>query len=202
MRKVLLYTLVLAVMIMGLAGCGSKASDDKTGTGNVQSTPDNKAGTPAAGEKTEAESTAPAGWKAVLYFSDREGMNIVRREKTITGNTGNTAEKAKRCIEELMQGADNGELVTTIPKATRVLSVVQDKDTMVVDLSEEFEKDHVGGSTGIMMTMAPLVLTLTELEGVKQVSFKVEGKVLDEFKGHISFNKPFKRSDFEQYITQ
>jgi hypothetical protein len=64
-------------------------------------------------------------------------------------------------------------LVSQIPKGTKVLSANQDGDVVDVDLSREFE--NVIGSTR-QQAIGQFVFTATELAGVNQLEFTVDGK--------------------------
>ncbi len=208
--KGIVFFLLLCIAVSMVAGCSGKSGDEKKGedkgavtegtqnSGGAGKNNGDKGATPGeAGDNAKNGST----FKATLYFHDSEAMNAVKEERDISfeGNAPDIAQKAGLCIEELAKGSTKG-LFSSVPAATKVRSAALDKDVLTVDLSQEFEKDHVGGSAGVLMSMSQLVLTLTELEGVKQVKFKIEGRTLEDFKGHIEFNKPFLRSEYEQYI--
>lgn len=197
MKRIILILLICLLLFASFTGCNFAADNDDTET---QEQNDNT-------ENITVEDTKEISWNAVLYFSDKDAMYILKEERDIKMTVDSDVsvdditveQKAKLIIEELIKGSVNEGNTTSIPKSTEILSVSKENNTLVLDLSEEFERDHVGGSTGITMSMGPIVLSLTELEGVEQVSFKIEGKVLDDFKGHITLEEPFKREDFKQY---
>jgi spore germination protein GerM len=116
---------------------------------------------------------------------------------TVASGSNELSEKAAAIIEELKKSGRSG-----IPLNSKVLSAAMNNDTLTINFSKEFEKEHSGGSTGISITMASLVLSLTELKGVNAVSFLIDGKTVSEFLGHIEFNKPFKRAEYEYMIVK
>lgn len=153
--------------------------------------------TPAASPTPAATSVTVL--KIALYLSDSSSSKVLREEREIKLVSANIsiADKAKLVIEELIKSERSG-----IPKNAKVLSAKLDKDMLTIDFSKEFEMEHSGGSTGISITMASLVLSLTELRDVNSVSFLIDGKVVNEFLGHIEFNKAFKRVEYEYMISK
>jgi len=80
----------------------------------------------------------------------------------------------------LVEGIDptgNGPgLRTSIPTGTRVLGVERDGAVAEVDLSRDFAA--VGGEEELL-AVAQVVLTLTELDGVRAVAFELAGVATD-----------------------
>ncbi|MCX7708279.1 MAG: GerMN domain-containing protein [Clostridia bacterium] len=205
MKRCLSVFLALVILVAAFAGCSAAKSSEKNRV-ETSSPSDSDQQKPEANQEEAKKEDNSQGenipsYKAVLYFHDKEAMSVVKEEREIKTQADqlDVTQKAKMCIDELIKGSANG-LSTSIPPTTKVMSIKMDKDIMIVDLSKEFETDHNGGSAGILMTMSQLVLTLTELEGVKEVSFKIAGRTQEDFKGHIEFNKSFTRDEFKQYI--
>ncbi len=165
---------------------------------------------PGSGLNTEPPSTtaeqtetALSRWTAVLYFAGEQGMKVVREEQVIEFEKEPAIEdKAAVVMKKLINADSVNDLTTCIPQTAFLRSVTYSEGILVVDMSGEFENDHVGGSTGIEMTMAPIVLSLTEIKGVQKVRIRVEGRILDDFKGHISMNKGFRRDDYTHYLPE
>lgn len=127
-----------------------------------------------------------------LYFPDEQAMYVVPEERDVDKDKP----LEELVLKELMKGPETPGLTKpTIPKGTRLLSVEVKGDTAYVDFSRELIDNHVGGSTGEMMTIVPIVNSLTELEGVTKVQFLVEGKKEHTLAGHVVFDKPFERSE-------
>ncbi len=202
MKRIIMTMLILGLLAVGFAGCGSVT--DNSGQDGSAVLDSNPLDSGSADTDKGSDSAKDSGqWQAVLYFSDSEGMNIIKEARNLETEEDLTVEeKAKVCVEELIKGPQSAGLMDSIPDASKVRSVVKEGDTLVVDLSEEFERDNVGGSTGTTMAIAPIVLTLTDLEGVEKVKFKIGGKDVGDFKGHYDFTRPFERADFEQYIQK
>jgi germination protein M len=130
-----------------------------------------------------------------LYFPDEQAMYVVPEQREVSKDKP----IAEIIVEELMKGPKTPELEpTTIPDGARLLSVEIKDKTAYVNFSSELVEKHVGGSTGEMMTILPIVNSLTELPEVEKVQFLVEGKKVKTLAGHITFDEAFERS--ENYI--
>lgn len=125
----------------------------------------------------------------LLYFPDKTVSYLVPVQRVAEYNTS----LEKTIMQELLKGPGAGR-VSPIPKGTRLLSIGRNGNTINLNLSREFVKNHPGGSTGEMMTVYTIVNSLTEIPGVRNVAFKVEGKNLDTLAGHMTFNKPIGRN--------
>ncbi|HEX6300556.1 MAG TPA: GerMN domain-containing protein [Acidimicrobiia bacterium] len=67
-------------------------------------------------------------------------------------------------------------LRTAIPRATEILAVDDDGATLQVNLSREFAA--VGGDEEVL-AVAQIVMTVTRIEGIELVAFKLEGVPTD-----------------------
>ncbi|HNI34812.1 MAG TPA: GerMN domain-containing protein [Microthrixaceae bacterium] len=72
----------------------------------------------------------------------------------------------------------NDEVTSQIPTGTRLLSADQSGETLVVNVSEEF--DNLVGPARFQAT-AQIVLTATELSGVDVVTLRIEGEPTQVF---------------------
>lgn len=204
MKKIFILLLIVVMAFAVFTGCEQDVNDPGDNTGTEKDTNEDNSSNddnPNAGDENNQENMT-VDWKAVLYLPGPQRMNLFMEERDMkyikkdkSAGDLDVAKKALFCIEELI---NSGE--TSIPENTTVLSVETNGDNVILNLSEDFVKDHVGGSTGIDMTMGPIVLTLTELEGVNSVSFKIEGRTVEDFKGHIMFNRPFTRDEYTRLI--
>jgi spore germination protein GerM len=144
-------------------------------------------------EKREEKKSA-----AVLYLSDEDAMYVIGKEIDIAADNSDIEYKSKLITEKLIEEAAN--LKTTIPKNTKFLSAKLENNKLTLDMSKEFITEHIGGSTGFTMTFAPIVLSLTELDGIDEVWFTIEGKNVEDFKGTDTLNRAFTREEFLGYI--
>lgn len=198
MKKYSIWIVGVLLVMSLAAGCSKPAAPVAQDAAKI---------TPAASNPVQSTTADKIehSWKGKLYFSDNNAMYLIGEEREMKSVTDGTdkldlAAKAKIMLEELIKGPKTKDLVASVPKNTKVRSVILEKDTMVVDLSKEFVDGNPGGSTGEIMALGPIVLTLTDLEGVKQVSIRIEGKIQPDYKGHMALDKPFKRAEFEQFL--
>jgi germination protein M len=107
--------------------------------------------------------------KVTLYFPTIDNSALKKVEKEIP-----VADKAvlKACINALTEGPDDPTLRKPIPSGTRLLGISIREGTAIVDLSKEFL-----GSSGLdeVTSRLSIVNTLTEIEGVDRVRFRIEG---------------------------
>lgn len=125
----------------------------------------------AAGRVVPSGTTSPApggGTSAYLYF--------VRNDR-VAASAHDVADRSERTVlEALFAGPDPTDLgsglVSQIPPGTRVESVTVDDGSVTVSISDELA-DVIGASR--FLAYGQMVLTLTELEGVSTVQFRVGG---------------------------
>ena len=112
--------------------------------------------------------------KIVLYFSN-EKTNELEKEyryvalKDIKENIANTI------ISELLKGPENQELVTAIPKNTRINSISYESSKIVIDFSKEFASNSEDELKNLHKIYS-VVNSLTEITEINEVEIKVEGK--------------------------
>ncbi len=128
-----------------------------------------------------------------LYFQDTESTMLLPESRRITVKDNELIEKC--IIQELIKGPERKELSKTIPQETKLLSIETKDEVCFVNVSQEFKTKHSGGSWGELMTIYSIVNSLTELPHITQVQFLIEGKTIEDYKGHVTFNEPFKRDE-------
>lgn len=184
MKRGLLCVIAVYIMIIGL-GCSDTSSSKNTGsTPKMTSAKEN----PQVIEK-QAEKVP-----VILYFADRN-TGVLIPEKRMVDKTAVLQKVEETIVNELIKGPEDPVKAAVIPKGTRLLSVKKDNDTVIVDFSEEFDKNHPGGSASEMLTIYSVVNSLTELKDIDKVKFLIEGKERKEYKGHYQFDIPFERDE-------
>lgn len=126
----------------------------------------------------------------LLYFPDSTQSYLVPEERITEFDTS----LEKTVIKELLKGSLSSSAVSPIPSGTKLLSISRSGDTVTVNLSGEFKKNHPGGSTGELMSIYTIVDSLTEIPGVNRVLFKIDNKPVSTLAGHMTFNKPIGRN--------
>lgn len=140
-----------------------------------------------AAENIKEEKTTK---EIILYFSDYQAEYTVpeTRNVEIKGSIEETV------FEELKKGPENKELYGVIPEGTTLLSVKTVDGVCTVDLSEEFVSNQPGGTAAETITINSIVNTLTELEHIESVQFRIEGNVR-EVLIHHALDRPIKRNE-------
>ncbi len=141
-------------------------------------------------------SPEPTNYETVkLYFSNKDATGLAVEEREIEVNPNQPLEKY--VMEQLIAGPQTPDLYATIPAETKIRDIKTVDGICYVDLSNEFVSKHNGGSTGEILTVYSIVNSLTELDYINRVQFLIEGKKVEEFKGHLDFSKPFEAMDVD-----
>lgn len=100
----------------------------------------------------------------------------------------------EKIIKMLIEGPKNNNLEKTIPEDTKINKVEKKEDILIIDLSEEFINNHVGGETEENLTIKSIVNTITELTEINKIKILIKGEENKGFKDNIvSFNNEFER---------
>lgn len=176
--------LVLAVLVLLVAGCGDDgddADDDTTTSGPPTTDP-------------ATTTSVPAGDAVAVrvYFT--------RNELVATAGRAATAPAVARgALTELLAGPDDVEasigMTTEIPEGTELLGVDITDGTATVDLSGEFQSG--GGSLSMQLRVAEVVFTLTQFPTVETVSIELDGEAVDAIGGEGVDATDLTRADFE-----
>lgn len=204
MKKLLISVLVVAVLLM-LTSCRLNTVSGADKGNNSQGTEDNitePVANPIDDKETQDQENQDTTeddefvWKTFLWSSDSQGMELEKREHEFTfTEEPDAVKKAHAIMEILISKGANKEYINTIPETTKVLSIELDGTTIVLDLSSEFETENVGGSTGVIMAITPIIYSITEIEDVDSIFIKIDGKVVEDFKGHVSLDSKMSRNE-------
>lgn len=127
----------------------------------------------------------------VLYFADDNGQFLIPEARRIK----KTNDLAKQAVLELIKGPTGSDLYPTIPPATIINALYISDRIAYIDLSPELIKNHPGGSTGELLTVNSLVLTLTSFPDIDKVQILVGGSSKDTLAGHIDVSMPLERDE-------
>ena len=127
---------------------------------------------------------------AILYFGHPEAMGVTPEVRWVRPEQLTP----EWLLQALVAGPLDPGLVPVIPPAARVLGVERRGETITVDFSAAIVRDHPGGSAGEIMTVYSVVNTLTELPGVREVRWRVEGRQVETLVGHLDLSGPLTRS--------
>lgn len=127
-----------------------------------------------------------------LYFADSDAINVVAEKRDVIMTKNDSLEKT--VFLELMKGPKAQGLHATVPKGTKLLSISTKNGLCTINLSSEFVDNSPGGTASERMTLASVVNTLTELDGIEKVQFLIDGKKREIYT-HAIFDEPFSRDE-------
>ncbi|MGI6263496.1 MAG: GerMN domain-containing protein [Succiniclasticum sp.] len=177
---------MLLVLVLALVVGGCVQTEQRTGTtGSV---------TDVTGTSTGLAEQSDPNLKRVdltVYRVQKNGdTHLIPETVKYAPGTKTLAEAA---MDALVNTAPTSKkLMNVFPKGTKVLGVKVDGDTATVNFNKAFASRGQGSYNEMMMVNA-VVCTLTELKGIKQVRFLVEGKPIDTISGHEDLGEPLKR---------
>ncbi|MBE7009982.1 MAG: hypothetical protein E7418_00655 [Ruminococcaceae bacterium] len=116
--------------------------------------------------------------KAVLYFSNKDGTDLIAVDLNVEGKQ--REELPRFIMESLLSGPTSTELSQPIRTGTRLLSVSAYDGMAIVDLSKEFYHEE---SIYDVLATASVVKSLCSIKGISQVMMLIEGKSLQNASG-------------------
>ena len=126
-----------------------------------------------------------------LYFKSQDELIPEARLIDVKELLNNPYEEI---LNMLIDGPKNSNLEKTIPDNTKINKIEKQGDYLIIDFSEEFISNHVGGEKNEEITIKSIVNTLTELTEINGIKIKIDGEENKKFKdGKIEFNKIFNR---------
>ncbi len=192
MKKLILIVLVVA-MVFTLFACKPKKTEADENKGNDING--------SEVENNNSEPDNPSQDKKVkikLYFVNREYILTGSEDLDRVIGVEREIEVGERPVEEIilkeLKDRPDGDKLTTIVDKIKILGVQTKGNTAYVDVSSE---NLNGGSMEEQLILQQIVLSLTELEGVDQVQFLIDGKNAETLMGHIFIDEPLKGSEEE-----
>ncbi len=137
---------------------------------------------------------------AQVYWLKDAGnhLEVVPQPLKVATNQPNAVLEA--AFNNLLLGATDTTLSSTIPEGTKLRSVLIQNDGIHVDLSEEFTTG--GGSASMTGRVAQVLYTATTLQPDAKVWIEVEGKPLEVLGGEgLELEQPMTRQSFEENFT-
>ncbi|MGN0391783.1 MAG: GerMN domain-containing protein [Bariatricus sp.] len=113
-----------------------------------------------------------------LYRINQDGTGLV--ETAYQGETEDTDKAVREMIEALKDADDTIEVQPAIPKNVKLESYVLEDEKLMLYFNEEYGKMD---TVQEVLCRAALVRSLTQLEGVEQVAFYVNGEPLTSRSG-------------------
>jgi spore germination protein GerM len=183
-RRRTIAAALIAVAVASAAACGDDGNEP--GTTTAAATAPATTAPPTSATTTE---TAPTMVVAV-YFSDAQG-ELVREERQVP-----EGDPVAAALTELARGPVGEGLAPALPEGTRVLGLSERDDVVTVDFSAEFEENYPpGGAAAEFAILRPVVQSVSEASGGKDVAITVEGRVPAPTGSQFDWTQPFSPDD-------
>ena len=126
----------------------------------------------------------------VLYFTNKEGTELISTEQRVRYSTNYSLEKA--VVTQLLRGPSEDGLYPTLPSNTNLLGISVKDGVCYVDFDKTFLEDalNVAGYIPIYS----LVNSLSELATVNRVQITINGSSDYTFRGSYPLNQSYERN--------
>jgi germination protein M len=182
MKKILLLIMIF-ITVLSLSACGSK----KQPVSSLIYTAENAS---EIAEKTPL----------FLYFSNAEKTMLCLEVRYVPNAEYEELEPARKVeyvVNELLKGPSaNTGLLSFIPPGTSLRSpVVVVEGCAQIDFNSEFKNTKSNNIAEEKIILYSVVNSVTEVEKVDTVLFKIDGKLEENYLGNFKFNVPFPRNE-------
>ncbi|BCV23193.1 GerMN domain-containing protein [Moorella sp. Hama-1] len=185
--RIVLLCFVLLLMVLVASGCGRKSPTPAGGS------PGSNVGSNVPGPGEKPKETRPLLYdreldRVLVYFLTRDGRYLV----PVTVSFNPTREVAKVAVEKLLAGPQGDSLQPVFPEGVKLRDIylLNDQQTVYVNLTREFLQ--IKDARQADLAVKALVLTMTNLTGVKEVQILVEGNKVPEVAG-VKLDAPLAR---------
>lgn len=141
-------------------------------------------------ESTQLSTERPTQ-KITLFFLSEDDALLHAEEREIPA-TSSVVEAARRAINELLQGSQEG-LISPFPSQVQLRELfISEEGIAYVDFSREISEAQPYGATSEMLAIYSIVNTLTyNFKEIKKVFLLVEGRERETLSGHVDLSRPF-----------
>lgn len=142
-------------------------------------------GTVAVSSNGQPETT-----EVKLYFVDAGMMRLIPMRTNICKT--DTEHEAKAVLNALIAGRDdNPKIRRLIPDIKKCMSVKVNGDTAYVNITQKMIDAHPDGRELEMLTVYQIVNSLTSIEGITNVRFKINSQTQKNFMGYLDMRETF-----------
>jgi hypothetical protein len=133
-----------------------------------------------------------------LYFANEDNTKLKLEVRHIPASEAKKSVNhlAGIVVNELINGPTKKGLKSTIPGGTKLIknSVPIKAGVATVNLSKDFVDKHPGGKDAERITIYSIVNSLTDIKGIQEVRFLINGKECEVYKGNFKFDAAFPRN--------
>lgn len=124
-----------------------------------------------------------------LYFSSKEGTELVKEMRKVHHSTNISMEKL--IVEQLIEGPKKSSNLATVPSGTKIISVSVVDGVCYVNLSDSFKSQNAEVTEEIVLYS--IVNSLTELPSVSKVQISVNGNTDGNIRLRYELSKMYER---------
>lgn len=121
-----------------------------------------------------------------LYFGNADKTALKAETRTLTLTMTDPLPTA--IMKALLAGPVEEGMTSVIPQGTMIEDVFIKDSVCYVDLSAEFQKNHLGGELEETLTIYSIVNSLQDISGIHYVQFLVEGRKLEYYKSYMKID--------------
>ena len=121
-----------------------------------------------------------------LYFGNADKTALKAETRTLTLTMTDPLPTA--IMKALLAGPVEEGMTSVIPQGTMIEDVFIKDSVCYVDLSAEFQKNHLGGEMEETLTIYSIVNSLQDISGIHYVQFLVEGRKLEYYKSYMKID--------------
>lgn len=125
-----------------------------------------------------------------IYFVDAETMRLTPVKTTIPH--ADTERTARYVLDALIEGHDdNPKILRLVPRDESCMTVKVKDKIAYVDLKSSILKTHPDGRDFEILTVYSIVNSLTNVDGIVNVRFTVDGERKKNFMGYVDMRETF-----------
>ena len=125
-----------------------------------------------------------------IYFVDAGMMKLIPHEISVLKS--NPEYRAQSVLRALIKGKDdNTKIRRLIPDMSNCMSVKVNEKTAYVNIKEKMIRSHPEGRELELLTVYQIVNSLTQIEGIENVCFTINGRIQKKFMGYLDMREIF-----------
>jgi spore germination protein GerM len=132
-----------------------------------------------------------------LLKANESKIEIVPQAVKIKASGDKPSQILEAAFTTLLNTTNKGDVSSTIPQKTKLISIKTENDGIYVNLSQDFTSG--GGTTSMTGRIGQVVYTATTLDENAKVFIQVDSKLLDILGGEgLELEQPLTRESFSQ----
>ncbi len=128
-----------------------------------------------------------------VFYGNRDATELVEETREITTTGDGLEYEVKEALGALLEEPGDKDLVSAIPKGTRILRVfwVEEEKTVYLDFNGALTANHPGGSVSEYFTIKVILKTISaNFPQIARVQILVSGYPVETIAGHYGVREP------------